>query len=76
VGVESISRDELVRPAAFARRELPVVEISEQQAIDARHGKSLSVTCTGATALIGPGQDLVAIVDDATRYVAVFPPGE
>jgi len=75
IDIDSVSADHLARPATFARGELPVVEINEQQVIDARHGKPLSVTCTGATALIGPGEDLVAIVDAGPRYVAVFPPG-
>jgi tRNA pseudouridine55 synthase len=75
IDIDSVSTDHLARPATFARGELPVVEINEQQVIDARHGKPLSVTCTGATALIGPGEDLVAIVDAGPRYVAVFPPG-
>lgn len=76
IDIDSVSVDQLVRAAVFARGELPVVNIGQQEAIDARHGKTLSVACTGVTALIGPGEDLVAIVDARARYVAVFPTGE
>jgi tRNA pseudouridine55 synthase len=75
IDLDSVTVDRLVRPGAFARTELPSIDISEADAVRARHGGvlSLSVLDGSAVALIGPGEDLVAVVESGPRYLAVFP---
>lgn len=76
IEMKDVGMATLVSPAAFARRELPVIEIDEASTVRARHGSSLDLDLpAGApvTALIGPADDLVAIVEPGPRYVAVFP---
>ncbi len=75
----------LVSPADAARRALPVVHLTAQQATDLGHGKRIEAS--GAPALspgdaiaaIGPDGRLVAIVErrgDTLKVVTGFPPEE
>ena len=75
LAIEDVSVDALVSPASFARTELPVVDIDEAAAVRARHGSALAMDIPDAlvVALIGPGEDLVAVVEPGPRYLAVFP---
>lgn len=75
IDTESIALDRLVTPATIARRELPVVDVDQVATTRARHGKPLNVElpAASAVAVIGPGEDLVAIVEPGPRYLAVFP---
>lgn len=75
IAIEDVSVERMLTPAAFARRELPVVDIDEHTAVRARHGGALTMEVPDApvVALIGPGEDLVAVVEPGPRYLAVFP---
>lgn len=75
ITVEDVSVKTLLSPAGFARRELPVVDIDEASTVRARHGLSLAIDMPDApaVALVGPGEDLVAVVEPGPRYLAVFP---
>ena len=75
IDMDDVSIEKVVNPAAFARRELPVVDIDEAEAVRARHGSTLTVELPDApvVALVGPGEDLVAVVESGPRYLAVFP---
>ncbi|MEL0260967.1 MAG: tRNA pseudouridine(55) synthase TruB, partial [Aquiluna sp.] len=69
------SSAKLLPPAEAARRIMPGFEITQQQAIDLRHGKQLEVKLTQASAAI-QGEQLVAIVEphgQSARSLAVFP---
>jgi tRNA pseudouridine55 synthase len=79
--VDSVSVESLVPPAAFARRQLPSVDINDSDVLKVRNGSriSLELPPESAVALIGPDEDLVAIVDTsgatgAYSFSAVFPP--
>lgn len=71
-----VSIDQLLRPGTFARQELPCIDVSEADAVRARHGSALPLSLPDSlvVALIGPGEDLVAAVEPGPRYLAVFPP--
>jgi tRNA pseudouridine55 synthase len=76
--LESIGVGSLISPADFARRELPVVEIDSSDVPLVRNGGrcSADIPREPAVALIGPGEDLVAIVDASATswtYLAVLP---
>ena len=75
IDLNVVDIENVVSPAAFARRELPVVDIGEAEAVRARHGATLTLDLPDApvVALIGPGEDLVAVVEPGPRYLAVFP---
>ena len=75
IDLDDVSIEKVVNPAAFARRELPVVDIDEAEAMRARHGSTLTVELPDApvVALVGPGEDLVAVVEPGPSYLAVFP---
>ena len=77
IDLDHVDIDRLVRPGAFARQELPSIDISDADAVRARHGAvltlSLSLPEAPVVALIGPGDDLVAVVEPGPRYLAVFP---
>lgn len=75
IDLDAVSIDQLMRPGTFARRELPSVDISEADAVRARHGSPLPLSLpeSPVVALIGPGDDLVAVVEPGPRYLAVFP---
>ena len=75
IDLDDVGIENVVSPAAFARRELPVVDISEAEAARARHGSTLTMELPDApvVALVGPGEDLVAVVEPGPRYLAVFP---
>jgi tRNA pseudouridine55 synthase len=83
IGIDQISRERLVPPAAFARMELPAVQIDAGAVALARRGGrfDVEVPSQSAVVLIGPDEDLVAVVDGRQSpwsYRAVFPalPGE
>ena len=76
--LDSIDVESLISPADFARRELPAVDIDASDVPLVRNGGRCSVDLPRepAVALIGPGDDLVAIVDatkDPWSYLAVLP---
>lgn len=75
IDLDDVRRENLIRPGTFARRELPAIDISEADAVRARHGSPLplSLPDAPAVALIGPEDDLVAVVEPGLRYIAVFP---
>ena len=75
IDLDDVGIENVVSPAAFARRELPVIDIGEAEAARARHGSTLTMELPDApvVALIGPGEDLVAVVEPGPRYLAVFP---
>lgn len=75
IAIQDVAVERMLSPAAFARRELPVVEIDEASAVRARHGSRLELPLPeeAVVALIGPGEDLVAVVEPGPRYLAVFP---
>lgn len=77
--LDSIDVGSLISPADFARRELPVVEIAASDVPFVRNGSWCLVDSPRepAVALIGPGEDLVAIIDARSEpwsYLAVLPP--
>lgn len=75
IDLDSVAVDHLVRAGTFARGELPSIDISEADAVRARHGAVLPLSLPDApvVALIGPDDDLVAVVESGPRYLAVFP---
>lgn len=78
VDIEEVSVDRLMPPADFARRELPVINIDSDTARRARQGIRIDVSLPtdSEVALLGPDEDLVAVVDgrgSPWRFVAVFP---
>ncbi|MFF2273184.1 tRNA pseudouridine(55) synthase TruB [Agromyces sp. NPDC058136] len=77
---------EAMSATAAARRALPVVEITEEEAVDLGHGKRVAVNGDGAVAsaerrgepfaAVAPGERLVAIVErraDNWKVVTGFP---
>lgn len=60
----------LIAPADAARRALPVIEITDEEAVDLGHGKRIAAqladaeaSAVGVVAAIAPGDRLVAIVE-------------
>ncbi len=79
IDVDEIAAQALVPPADLARRELTCMDIDEATTRLARHGSPLSlpIATDQIVALIGPGEDLVAIVTaqgERISYVAGFAP--
>ncbi len=79
IDVDEVAAQSLVPPANLARRELTCMDIDEATTRLARHGSPLSIPIAQdeIVALIGPGEDLVAIVTaqgGRIRYVAGFAP--
>ena len=79
IDLEHVGIDQLMAPGSFARQELPSIDISQEDAVRARHGAVLPLSLPDApvVALLGPGEDLVAVVavsGGSARYQAVFPP--
>ncbi|NHN54268.1 tRNA pseudouridine(55) synthase TruB [Calidifontibacter sp. DB0510] len=64
--------------AEAARAQFPTRELTADEAQDLRHGKRIGATGLGAVAAaVGPGDDLVAMIDDSgrqARSLVVFPP--
>ena len=67
-------------PGVFARRHLPTVDLSDGHVVRVRNGARVGIDVPEAStvALIGPGEDLVAVVDgtaSGNQYsiTAVFP---
>jgi tRNA pseudouridine55 synthase len=78
IDLEAVGIDRLMNPGTFARQELPSIDISEPDAVRARQGSPLPLSLpeSPVVALIGPGEDLVAVVavsGGSSRYQAVFP---
>lgn len=75
IGVEDMSHSAL-RPAAWlARQEFPCIEVDAAAAAAARNGQRLALpeSATALRGVIGPGDDLVAVVETDGSYRAVFP---
>lgn len=77
IDLDSVGVNSLTSAGVFARGELPSIDISEADGARARHGAVLPLSLPDApvVALIGPGDDLVAVVEPGPRYLAVFPRG-
>ena len=79
IDIDDVSAMTMLGPGAFARRELPVVDVDEATALRARNGAVSALDGlpgafdAPATALVGPSDDLVAVVAPGPRYLAVFP---
>lgn len=76
--LDDVDIEALLAPGDFARQALPFIDIEASDAILARNGVRLELpgARASAVALIGPGNDLVAVVDASGadgRYTAVFP---
>lgn len=80
IDVDDVGTETMLVPGAFVRRELPIVDVDEATALRARNGAVAALDDLAgafdapATALLGPGDDLVAVVAPGPRYLAVFPP--
>ncbi|MED5527128.1 MAG: hypothetical protein VYC81_00530, partial [Actinomycetota bacterium] len=80
VDLDGADLEHVSAPGVFARRHLPAVDLSDDQVVRVRNGARVGIDVPGAStvALIGPGEDLVAVVDGTSigdRYsvTAVFP---
>ena len=81
VDLDSADLQHLSAPGMFARRHLPAVDLSDEHVVRVRNGARVDIDVPEAStvALIGPGEDLVAVVDgtqgsDQYSITAVFPP--
>ena len=80
VDLDGADLEHVSAPGVFARRHLPAVDLNDDQVVRVRNGARVGIDVPGAStvALIGPGEDLVAVVDGTSigdRYsvTAVFP---
>ena len=80
VDLEGADLENVSTPGVFARRHLPAVDLSDDQVVRVRNGARVGVDVPEAStvALIGPGKDLVAVVDGTASggqysITAVFP---
>ena len=80
VDLDGADLEHVSAPGVFARRHLPAVDLSDDQVVRVRNGARVGIDVPGAStvALIGPGEDLVAVVDgtsigDQYSVTAVFP---
>ena len=81
IDVDGADLEHLTAPGVFTRRHLPAVDLSDEHVVRVRNGVRVGVDVPEAStvALIGPGEDLVAVVDgtqgsDQYSITAVFPP--
>ena len=81
VDLDSAELQHLSAPGVFARRHLPAVDLSDEHVVRVRNGARVDIDVPEAStvALIGPGEDLVAVVDgtqgsDQYSITAVFRP--
>ena len=81
VDLDSADLQHLSAPGVFARRHLPAVDLSDEHVVRVRNGARVDIDVPEAStvALIGPGEDLVAVVDgtqgsDQYSITAVFRP--
>ncbi|NDG96192.1 MAG: tRNA pseudouridine(55) synthase TruB, partial [Actinobacteria bacterium] len=65
VDLEGADLENVSTPGVFARRHLPAVDLSDDQVVRVRNGARVGIDVPEAStvALIGPGKDLVAVVD-------------
>ena len=80
VDLEGADLENVSTPGVFARRHLPAVDLSDDQVVRVRNGARVGIDVPEAStvALIGPGKDLVAVVDGTASggqysITAVFP---
>ena len=80
VDLDGADLEHVSAPGVFARRRLPAVDLNDDQVVRVRNGARVGIDVPGAStvALIGPGEDLVAVVDgtsigDQYSVTAVFP---
>ena len=80
VDLDGADLEHVSAPGVFARRHLPAVDLNDDQVVRVRNGARVGIDVPGAStvALIGPGEDLVAVVDgtsigDQYSVTAVFP---
>ncbi|NDH98411.1 MAG: tRNA pseudouridine(55) synthase TruB, partial [Actinobacteria bacterium] len=81
VDLDGADLEHVSAPGVFARRHLPAVDLSDNHVVRVRNGVRVGIDVPEAStvALIGPGEDLVAVVDgtpsgDQYSITAVFPP--
>ncbi len=65
VDLDGADLERVSAPGVFARRHLPAVDLSNDQVVRVRNGARVGIDVPEAStiALIGPGEDLVAVVD-------------
>ena len=80
IDLDGADLEHVSAPGVFARRHLPAVDLDDDQVVRVRNGARVGVDVPGAStvALIGPGEDLVAVVDGTASggqysITAVFP---
>ncbi|NDH14633.1 MAG: tRNA pseudouridine(55) synthase TruB [Actinobacteria bacterium] len=80
VVLDRVDLEHVSAPGVFARRHLPAVDLSDDQVVRVRNGARVGIDVPEAStvALIGPGKDLVAVVDGTASggqysITAVFP---
>ena len=80
VDLEGADLENVSTPGVFARRHLPAVDLSDDQVVRVRNGARVGIDVPeeSTVALIGPGEDLVAVVDGTASggqysITAVFP---
>ena len=80
VDLDGADLEHVSAPGVFARRHLPTVDLSDDQVVRVRNGARVGIDVPDAStvALIGPGEDLVAVVDGTASggqysITAVFP---
>ena len=80
VDLDGADLEHVSAPGVFARRHLPAVDLSDDQVVRVRNGARVGIDVPEAStvALIGPGEDLVAVVDGTASggqysITAVFP---
>ena len=80
VDLDGADLEHVSAPGVFARRHLRAVDLSDDQVVRVRNGARVGIDVPEAStvALIGPGEDLVAVVDGTASggqysITAVFP---
>ena len=80
VDLDGADLEHVSAPGVFARRHLPAVDLSDDQVVRVRNGARVAIDVpeVSTVALIGPGEDLVAVVDGTASggqysITAVFP---
>ena len=80
VDLDGADLEHLTAPGVFTRRHLPAVDLIDEHVVRVRNGVRVGIDVPEAStvALIGPGEDLVAVVDgtasgDQYSITAVFP---
>ena len=80
VDLDGADLEHVSAPGVFARQHLPTVDLSDDQVVRVRNGARVGIDVPDAStvALIGPGEDLVAVVDGTASggqysITAVFP---